>query len=111
MKLLVRGHYRPNKCLIGPKIGQIRPKDMPPKAKDTRQIRLENARINKTCAIKKRASTSSQDWRESLFGATEDLEQKALRWLNSPHYKINNAKLKIKVVYAMAFTTRRMNTN
>ena len=111
MKLLARGHYRPNKCLIGPK-------DMPHKAKDTRQIRLENARINKTCAIKKRAtpaselaSTSSQEWRESLFGATEDLEQKVLRWPNSPHYKINNAKLKIKVVYAMVFTTRRMNTN
>ena len=55
VKLLARGHYRPNKCLIGPKIGQIRPKDMPHKAKDTRQIRLENARINKTCAIKKQA--------------------------------------------------------
>ena len=37
-------------------------------------------------------NVTSQEWRESLFGATDGLEQKELKWPNSPHYKMNNAK-------------------
>ena len=56
-----RCHYRPNKCLIGPKIGQIRLKDMPHKAKDTRQIRLENAPNKQNVRNQKTATPGSKN--------------------------------------------------
>ena len=59
MPLQERCHYRPNKRPIGLKNDQIGPQDKPHKAKNTRQIRLENApnklnmsnqrRTQKTC--------------------------------------------------------------